>query len=236
MEQYLTIKESSVLTGVSESFIYKFIRQKKLSIQNSSEFIKGKFRTIKRIPKSELIKVFHMKNNFNSELPIQNSSEPEEKTYQKPIQNETLNNSELKENLRDILENFFEEKQSAIMKPMEQQALFLAGKYQAENEFLREQVETLRSELDTMKALPVEDMTPIKKENEKLKKQLSILPVEPEKIPELLKLEAERFASMEEKCIKEVQEKEYLESELKKLQQEAEDMRQKLSRPWWKIW
>lgn len=236
MEQYLTIKESSVFTGVSESFIYKFIRQKKLSIQNSSEFIKGKFRTIKRIPKSELIKVFHMENNFNSELPIQNSSEPEAKNHQKPIQNETLNNSELKENLKEILEQFFTEKETQLMKPLEQQALYRLGRVEQENEFLRQQNETLRNELEAVKALPVEDITPIKEENEKLKKQLSILPVEPEKIPELLKLEAEKFSQMEQKCIKEVQEKQYIEEQFKKLQQEAEQMRQKLSRPWWKIW
>ena len=60
----------------------------------------------------------------------------------------------LRESIRDVIEDYFETKQTQLMKPLEKQSLFIAGKLTQENQFLKEKVETLLREIDLYKALP----------------------------------------------------------------------------------
>ncbi len=251
-----TMTEIVAKTGLSERTIRRYIKSGLLQADMSRQGRKT-FTIIKR---QELERFLREHN-----IPLPDNDGQDRRTVADKSTIPADNSGQDSNNdIKTLIREAIQEQQSAIMKPMEQQALFLAGKYQAENEFLRQQNETLRNELDAVKTLPMEDVTPIKEENEKLKKQLSILPAEPlevnkilmqnadnlkalqeklnllpaepEKVNEILKLGVEKFKALEDNFIKQSGEKEHLEEELKKLQQEAEEMRQKLSRPWWRLW
>lgn len=143
MSELLTIKETSVLTGKSEGVIYRYIRRGKLKCQTVSEHGKE----IKKIKKEEAIKVFNIKSQT-----VSDSVRTEKSDSSEPVQKV----SEPKENFKEILEQFFQEKETQLMKPLESQALYRLGQVEKENEFLKAKVETLLQELEKFKALPVD--------------------------------------------------------------------------------
>jgi hypothetical protein len=66
MPELISIRDAAVLLGKSESLIYRYIRTGKLEVQNCSELIQGKFRTVKKLNKEELIKIFSTPDNTGS--------------------------------------------------------------------------------------------------------------------------------------------------------------------------
>lgn len=136
MTELLTIKESAVLAGRSETIIYRLVKQKRLKVQNSSEQFNGKFKTVKKIKKEDIVKFFRL-------------DELESSKQFKTVQNSS-------EGFKEILEQFFQEKETQLMKPLESQALYRLGQVEKENEFLKAKVETLLQELEKFKALPVD--------------------------------------------------------------------------------
>jgi hypothetical protein len=111
----------------------------------------------------------------------------------------------LKENIREVIEEYFESKQTQLMKPIEEQSIFIAGKLSQENIFLKQKIETLLQELELYKALPGppdsinkilvendQNLTLVKKEKEELQSRM---------LQEKAELEARLKAEVEEKSI-----------------------------------
>lgn len=200
MSELLTIKETSVLTGKSEGVIYRYIRRGKIKCQTVSE--QGK--EIKKIKKEEAIKVFNIKIP-----PVSDSVRTEKSDSSEQVQKV----SEQKENFKEVLEKFFEEKQTSIMKPIEEQALFIAGELKNENKWLRQQIETVRTE------------------NEQLKEEMKKLPDNKtlNNFEQVQKDLTERNKTIEK-------EKEWLTSQLEKSQALNSELQTKLNKKWWRFW
>ncbi len=60
-------------------------------------------------------------------------------------------NANLKESMREVIEEFFEVKQSQLMKPIEEQALYRLGILETEVKHLMAEKETLRQENELLK-------------------------------------------------------------------------------------
>lgn len=153
-DKFLTVKEASLFTGKSVTVIYRKIKSGKLSVKT----VLNNDKTVLNVRKLDLIKVFSI----------------EDKTGFKQEDKTVLNTDKTvltEDKFKSLMEEFFEEKQTSIMKPLEQQALYIAGKLEAENQFLKERLETVLQELDglkeTMKALP----GPVAEVTEKIKTQ-----------------------------------------------------------------
>ena len=262
-----TMAEVIGITGLSERTIRRYIKKGKLMAdtlpaQNRHPAGQGK-KTAIAINKKELDRFLNeQKNTMADTLPG---------TMPAPDRHPAGTLPDIKE----IVKEAIQEQQSAIMKPLEQQALYRLGRVEQENEFLKQKLDTVLQELEKLKALPLDDLT---EEVEKLKEdlswemeqkkklqeqisilpdsplnvnkilmqnadninllqeKLSILPAEPEKINQILKLSTEKLTALEDNFIKQSQEKEHLEAELKKVQEQAEEMRQRLNKPWYKFW
>jgi len=120
----------------------------------------------------------------------------------------------ISEIIQENIKQAIEKEQKAIVKPIEEQTLFIAGALTKENEFLKQKIDSLLDEIEKYKAFP-DNLSSLQKENIDITNKLL------EKEKNLKKYEEEKIQ---------------MENELKKLQQEAEEMRHKLSNPWWKWW
>ena len=78
------------------------------------------------------------------------------------------------DNIQAIVKDTIDKTITQMARPMEEQALFIAGKLSSENQFLKERLETLRQENELLreqvKALP--DLQAIQKETEEKQKQI----------------------------------------------------------------
>jgi hypothetical protein len=169
-DELLTIKEASIITGVSESTIYRYIRQGKLTCQSLTINRKK----IAKVIKSELIKVLSIPESHCQSLPITDNQPANH------YQSVTITDSQLtKDNLKDTFREFLEEQKTELMKPLEQQALYKLGAVEKENLYLCERLETLRQENELLreqvKALPDKTyMEKIQAENQEKEKDLMI--------------------------------------------------------------
>jgi chromosome segregation ATPase len=135
----LNIKESALFIGVSEKSIYKYVKTGKLPATTDREYGKS----VKRFKQEDLEKF--KREHFSHRL---------ETSFTGNSQERNGKNVDIKELLKEVIQ----EQQLAILKPMEEQALYVAGALTKENQFLKEQNETLRMEIEqlreNLKALP----------------------------------------------------------------------------------
>lgn len=175
-----TIEEIVKLTGRSSTSIYRYIKNGKLKANK----VKGGGKPSYVISVDDFEQCFnidwkiHEKNMVNAEKNMKKTWENNEN--EKPLTQEIL---------METMEKFFSTKQSELVKPMEQQALYKLGKVEQENQFLREKMETILEEnsqlREQIKALPgpvesikqilvenIENVTMLHKEKEELLNRL----------------------------------------------------------------
>lgn len=139
--------------------------------------------------------------------------------------------------IQKSIDNYFETKQTQLMKPIEEQALYRLGGLEKENIFLRQKVETLIQELEQYKALPwqIEERDEeIKSQETRLKEEKEILKVQmlEEKKEALKKIEEEKeeILRVYEAKLQEAEAKQIEISEAWKKELEQ------AKRPWYKFW
>ena len=210
---YITIGEAVKISGKSISSLYRLIKSGKLT--SSKVEINGK--QVITIKREELARI--LPNSSNQSVISDNQSD----IHAVISDNQSSNHMEISEKVLQVMEEFFDRKQAEILKPMEQQALYLAGSLSKENQFLKERLETVLNEYkelqDKIKALPdlqkekedieirllqekAEAEARIKAEKEEARKQK-------EKLEEKIKQEAEeksRAKAETEKALKQLKE------------------------------
>ena len=162
---YVTLKEASLLTGKSCSTVYRLGKSKLIPWKR--ENINGNYEIM--FDRFGLIEFFS--------------------NYEKPPQE---NKSITKNEIKEVIEEFFETKQTQLMKPLEQEAIYRVGKLETENRFLKERLETIIEEnkdlREQFKSLPgpaekiKETIKKIKTENMLLKEELRDLPCTPKEV------------------------------------------------------
>jgi len=135
--KYLSVKEASLLTGKSVTVIYRKIKSGKLGV----ETVLNSGKPVLNVKKSDLITVFGMSD----------------KTGLKQEEKTVLNTDKTvltEDKFKILIEEFFQEKETKLMKPLEEMAIFRVGKLEAEKQFLKDKVDTLLQELEAYRALP----------------------------------------------------------------------------------
>lgn len=215
----LTITEASALLGVNKSTIYKYIEEDRISIENRR--IRGK--QIKHVKEGEITEVFssmefHGIPTKESERSKKNSMEFHE------------NPQNLKESIKEVIENYFQDKETQLMKPLEEIATYKLGKIEAENQFLKERLDTLLQEIT---ALP----GPVDEVNEILLKNKTTLQEKEEQIRKLYE-EKKELEHKQEQALKdqEARLKTEKEEQMKQLADAWKKELEQARRPWWKFW
>lgn len=232
----LTVKEVISLTGLSHNTIYRYIRQGKLKTYT----ILKSGKRIKALYEDEVKKVLLPVNNDNNMIitGVNNRLKPnsknldnaEGKDFNQLItdNNQLLTGVKTCENLtleliEETIQRVIKNEQTALLKPLEEQSIFIAGKLSSENQFLKQRLETVIQELEQYKALPAQ----VEKEKEQAlkilqgeKSELESRVMDLQKEQEALKLQA-------------IQEKEEALKELEaRLKAEAEEAQKLIVDAW----
>ncbi len=173
---YITIQEASVFSGLAISTLYKAVQKGILPVEYS--IIHGK--NVKKIRKSDIIRVFNI-----SDSTILHSTTPSitpDITQYNTIEYDRISDI-VQENIKKVLE----EKQSQLIKPLEEHALVKYGAIRKENEFLQQRLETLFQENEFLRE-QVKVLPDFQKEKETYKSQVELL--EKEKAEILSKAES----------------------------------------------
>ncbi|MEQ8192495.1 MAG: helix-turn-helix domain-containing protein [Candidatus Eremiobacterota bacterium] len=249
----VTVKEAAEIYKLHISTIYNAIKANRIDIESTSN---GN-RIIKKLKKADIERVFRIsnktqfdiesisnntrfdieselnKNNVNlGSTPNKTQFDIESKSNENRLDIESISNL-----IQKSIDNYFETKQTQLMKPIEEQALYRLGGLEKENIFLRQKVETLIQELEQYKALPwqIEERDEeIKSLEAKLKEEKEILKGQmlEEKKEALKKIEEEK-----EEILK-VYEAKLQEAEAKQIEI-SEAWKKELEqakRPWYKFW
>lgn len=230
----ISIREASQLTGKSEGLIYRYIRQGKITVQTCSVRCSGKFRQVKKLKEAEVLRSFGL--NF----------EPESEQGRTQLNN-SLNKAEplTVEMMKGVISEYFQDRETQLMKPLEELATYRVGKLEAEKQFLTDKVDTLLQELERYKALPlpVEEMTAklelveaekvdlisqMKKADQEMQDLHTRIAEEEKKKQELQEAKDRELSELRERL--EAEEKEKL--ELVETWKKALEEEQK--RPWWR--
>ena len=238
----VTVKEAAEIYKLHISTIYNAIKANRIDIESTSN---GN-RIIKKLKKVDIERVFRIANK--NRLDIESISNNTRIDIESELNKNNVNigsspnkaqfdiESKSNENRLDIdsisnliqksIDNYFETKQTQLMKPIEEQALYRLGGLEKENIFLRQKVETLIQELEQYKALPwqIEERDEeIKSLERKLKEEKEILKAQMlEEKEEILKVYEAKLQEAEAKQI------EISEAWKKELEQ--------AKRPWYKFW
>jgi len=207
----LSIPQVAKQLKKTRNTVYRYITTNKLKHEYS--IVSGK--KVIRVKESDLLKFCH-KYNVSRYNDID--------TDHDITDNITDTKPDTSEDIKQAINNAF----LMYQKPLEEQALFVAGKLSTENQFLRAKVETLLQELDQYKSLPgPADIEKIQKENQEKEKDL------------IIQIEMERKEKADLKSIGEAIQREQEEkhrrelSELETRQEEQNELhRQELKQAW----
>jgi len=209
-EEFITIKEASELVGVNISTIYRNIS----NLQCKTAQIGAK--KIKYVQKSDIERFFCISERnkqmhaFASET---NKDKQKESMQNKEKQKESMqSNANLKESMREVIEEFFEVKQSQLMKPIEEQALYRLGILETEVKHLLAEKETLRHENELLR----EQVKALPGPGELETKENTILLLQKEK--EDLLTQVEEYKNLPEKLEDTIQKLQSKEDEIKELE------------------
>jgi tetratricopeptide (TPR) repeat protein len=182
-----TMAEIVGITGLSERTIRRYIKSGNLQAdicrQGKRTFITIKNTELERFFKENNIHILNSGGQFQADTPAFKTDIPE---VQADSGGQADNDYK---NIKEIVKEAIQEQQSAIIKPIEEQALYIAGILTKENQYLNEKIETLRME------------------NEQLRDQLKILPLHVEEVNEKIKQIEQELN--EEKSIRERTEHDY---------------------------
>ncbi len=143
MDEYITISEAGRISGKHVATSYKGIRKGRIQ----SKQVEAGTNTIKKVLKEDIIRLFCIK------------VETQEKPVEAQVETQVETGRNLsKEDIKTTIEEVLGAKQSQLMKPIEDQALYRLGRIEQENTFLKEKVETLLQEnlelQEKIKSLP----------------------------------------------------------------------------------
>ncbi len=214
--EFLTIYEASQITGKCQNTIHRYIKKGKLHVKPCQ--YNGK--QVMTVEKAELERVFNITGNTCQDM-------------SKPMASH-VNPSAIKEELKEVIQEFFTTKQAELMRPIEEMALYKLGSVEKENTFLKARLETVLSEYkelqEKVKALPDKScIDKIQAENQEKEKDLMIqIELERQEKADLLSRAETIQKEQEEKHRKELEtrEKEQDElhrEELEKVKKEAEE-------------
>ena len=217
--KYITVSEASHLTGKHITTIYKGIRQGRIQYKT----VEDGYKPVKKVLKSDIVSLY----NDGSYTGIRPSNTEVEDGIRPPytkVEDDLIPSNTLKEDIRQVIEEYFQEKETSLIKPLEQQAIYRAGELNKENQFLKARLETILEENQTlreaMKALPgpVEEISTklatlekIKLEKNELQSRIQTEEKQKEKInkekQEALQIaqDKEQALQQKEKAIKELQ-------------------------------
>ncbi|MEQ8223740.1 MAG: hypothetical protein ABRQ37_15610 [Candidatus Eremiobacterota bacterium] len=214
MRNQFTIEEIIKITGKSKSTIYRDIKRGRLKVKQGEK--RGKPVYLITNKEIEAYSGKLMGNQWEtSETPIGNQWEFNEKT----VGNQ--NNVITRETLVKAIEEIFSQQETRLIKPLEDQAMFLAGKLTNENQFLKQRLET------------------VLEENRQLREQIKALPGPAESIQQVLMENAQNLTMLQkekEELLNRVEEKTkelenyiplstQLESTSQKLQEKENEMK-----------
>ena len=233
MEDFYTLAEIAVIIGRSEKSVSRYFRQGKLK----GIKVGDNGRQLIKVTKENFKKFL---NDYSEKLGLNISPE---KTQEENRKEEAPKASPeekslyiTKENLKEAFKELVTDQQLQLMKPIEEQSIFIAGTLTKENQFLKERLETVVQEntilRESIKALPgpVEEITEklsiLQEKNEELKEKMT----ESEKNLNKLKTEKEKLQKEEEEeknKLKEEAEKEKIkiQTEKEKIKKEAEELK-----------
>jgi len=211
----LTIPEVAKITGKSINTIYREIKKKKLKVITVT--FQGK--EVIRVKKQELER-FCKDNDITWNI---NDMSDDKIGY---INDMSDNKTGYTNDMSDIIKQTIDKTLTQLTKPIEEQALFIAGALTKENQFLKEKLETVLEEnkqlQEQIKALPgpVESIQQVLMENAQ---NLNLLQQEKEKLLTQVE-EYKPLRSQLEDTTRKLQEKEdaLKEQEVKLLQEKAE--------------
>ncbi len=244
---YITIQEASVFSGLAISTLYKAVQKGILPVEYS--IIHGK--NVKKIRKSDIIRVFNI-----SDSTILHSTTPSitpDITQYNTIEYDRISDI-VQENIKKVLE----EKQSQLIKPLEEHALVKYGAIRKENEFLKQRLETLFQENELLKE-QIKALPDFQAEKEVYKSQLEHLEKEKEEQNTQHIAEQQKQINELEKKEQKIKELDELHrQELERIQKQAEEREARLKaeteeekkqiaeawkrelelakKPWWKWW
>ena len=210
----ITILEASLLTGKSQSTIYKYIERGSLSCEKN--LINGK--ECLTVKKTDIERI------FNIICPDKKTEDNESREYltdTEKVKDIVKDEEHLTaEKVREVMEEFFSTKQAELVKPVEQQSLYRLGRVEQENQFLKEKLETLLEEnhifQKELKSLPIlaesmKNLETAREENSKLQEENKILQTKLNFLPAL----SETIKNLEKESIKLQKENQILQDKLK---------------------
>jgi len=220
----LTIKEAAEFTGLKTNTIYKHIKKRKLPSLDVNE--QGV--AVKKVREADLVRVYgigvHKRQWASSDVQwtamdksMDGNGHPPPSTHITKIE------------IREVIEEFFEAKQTQLMKPMEEMALYKVGQLENELNHLQAEKANLLQELEQYKALP----GPVDKVIEELSSSREAV----------MEMELKRKAIDEEleqvkiKLQAEEQSKRDLEAQMTEVVDAWKKRVEELEKPWWKkLW
>jgi len=215
----ITIFEASRLTGKSQTTIHRYIKKGVLQVKTGLH--SGK--QVLTVEKADLERVFNIPCNTGCNSVKQGVNHCATGVLQVETGVKQSEESLTAERIRQVMEDFFESKQTQLMKPLEEQSIFLAGRLTQENQFLKQRLETVLQEVEQYKALP----SKIQEREEEIKTIENRLKQEKE---EALKEQEARLKAEIEQALKQAEEeKKQIVDIWKKELEEAK-------KPWWKFW
>jgi DNA repair exonuclease SbcCD ATPase subunit len=254
---FFTIYEASQITGKCQNTIHRYIKKGKLHVKPCQ--YNGK--QVMTVEKAELERVFNITGKTCQDMSKPTASHVNTGNDMSIH----VNPSAMKEELKEVIQEFFTTKQAELMRPIEEMALYKLGAVEKENTFLKTRLETVLQEnqelQEKIKALPdkayIEKM---QKENQEKEKDL-IIQIEMERkekadllsrVETIQKEQEEKLKQSEEIHRKELEarqeeQKDLHRQELEQVKKEAEEEKKQIAetwrkelelskRPWWKLW
>ena len=236
MEEPLTIQDVARVTGRSTTSVYRYVKKGKLKHTT----LKQHGKTIYQIKKSDLERFL----GYPVDTMKQHGTTMEEQDNNGGItmkqHGTTMKQQETAltiENLHKSIQDVISQQHSQLMKPMEEQALFIAGTLTKENQFLKQRLETVIAENDelrnAMKALPgpVEEVvTQLEEKEAALERQKELEQDLQEKVETLtrMKTEREQLHAEKRKAFSELQKLQKETSEYKKAMAKYDELEEQL--------
>jgi len=219
--EYITIYEASRLTGKSIKTIHRYVKKGLLPVKTGYNHNKE----VMTVEKEELLRVFKIDDKTGYD-----TSKPNDKTGYNPV----ITSQNLKETFRE----FLEEQKTQLLRPLEEQAIYLVGELRNEVKHLHAEKDTLRQENELLRE-QVKALPDLKTIQEKEKDLIIQIELERKEKEDLLSRAETIQQEQEEKHRRELseletREKELHREEIEKMKKEAEKEKIEIVEAWQK--
>ena len=211
----LSIPEAAELYNKHSTTIYKAIQKGQL---NSVEVLLNS-RRIKKVRKSDLVTLYgeqpveEQLNSIDSQV---NSNRIQSNSNR--IQSNSTESIRIQ--MKEVIAEYFQDKETQLMKPLEEMATYRVGKLEAEKQFMEDRIITLLEE------------------NEGLKMQIKALPGPVEEVTEKLEILEKKSEELDqvkaEKGELAIRLKEEEANYLATIEELKKQLEEERSKPWWK--